>query len=129
MQSHPLRRMHMYMRFWGGCDLWWVQVSHPDEGLLSGYGHDPQTLEVYRIEPVHGIQAQRTRVVLLRPVEYSDKNPLDSDWCRKIRKVGEERRVFISCHVRFVRTTICLLLCQMLKGSYVPNGCDLIVHC
>ena len=69
-------------------------VSHPDEGLLSGYGHDPQTLEVYRIEPVYqtlsqtGIPAQRTRVVLLRPVEYSDKNPLDSDWCRKSGKSG-----------------------------------------
>ena len=51
------------MHFWGGCDLWWVQVSHPDEGLLSGFGHDPQTLEVYRIEPVYqtlGMQVQRT---------------------------------------------------------------------
>ena len=39
---------YMCVHFWGGCDLWWVQVSHPDEGLLSGYGHYPQTRQTFR---------------------------------------------------------------------------------
>ena len=93
-----LRRMHpnknvveymctyMCVHFWGGCGLWWVQVSHPDKSLLSGYGHNLQTFEVYKIEPVHQTfryTSAKNQDGILRSVEYSGKSPLDSDWCRK----------------------------------------------